>query len=404
MEASKGYSRAMLEALATANPNELRDALNELMSVRGHLKQLSFGDKMDLASRLAMALASLRLDNSVNSLRLLDVTRSLLVSLLDKANGALARAVPEVLEELLGALDLTTASQQSVPAHMQLIHFTTLAIALECLDLPKTNPLWLRLDRHLGPVFTSVAASGEKTSLPPPSDVPSASWPSFDHCHDVAVVRSIQNFLGTHVTETRTPLQSELFAIAHWVAFVAGLCIIVAWIFNATTTFNTLGVGLVCYGGIQVCRHRERSRQRHALLRLALHRCELPYAGDTWCTPPPSDDKAKPTVNKMPRQVASAWSEPSGGDHGNSEGHLAVIHEEDHEANEMPKNPPVDSSILSHINPAEMLETLQRLNSLLAADDDVSAETREKVQRGLQVLEQMGTIPTDELKHAGTDK
>ncbi|RHY16273.1 hypothetical protein DYB25_001738 [Aphanomyces astaci] len=264
---------------------------------------------------------------------------------------------------------------------MHMILFTTLSVALECVGLPKTDPLWHRLDPALDPIFASIAAKPNSSNSSPST----APWRGLlDDSHDVTAVRDIQTFLSSAVSATQTPLQTQLYSLGHWAALFTGVCLCLASIFLGTLGTAALNVVLgVGTSMIVYCVHTlhsswNQSRRWQSLLRVALRRCELPYAGPEWCHLPP---KPKPAPS-------SAIQPPTSG----PSRRLATIDEYadddpvERKLKDLSSLPPVDASLLASLNPSEMLDALQRLQALLATAD-VSPETRAKVERGLQVLE-----------------
>ncbi|RHY89839.1 hypothetical protein DYB37_002862 [Aphanomyces astaci] len=264
---------------------------------------------------------------------------------------------------------------------MRMILFTTLSVALECVGLPKTDPLWHRLDPALDPIFASIAAKPNSSNSSPST----APWRGLlDDSHDVTAVRDIQTFLSSAVSATQTPLQTQLYSLGHWAALFTGVCLCLASIFLGTLGTAALNVVLgVGTSMIVYCVHTlhsswNQSRRRQSLLRVALRRCELPYTGPEWCHLP---RKPKPAPS-------SAIQPPTSG----PSRRLATIDEYadddpvERKLKDLSSLPPVDASLLASLNPSEMLDALQRLQALLATAD-VSPETQAKVERGLQVLE-----------------
>ncbi|KAF0717847.1 Aste57867_2047 [Aphanomyces stellatus] len=368
------YSREMLIDLTSPNPADVYVALRRIVSARNELRELSFGDSMDLVGRLAAVMkATLNEDSTELTLRMNDMARSLIVSLLARSNGALARTVPDDLDVLLDAMARTASSQHAVPDHMRMLLFTSLSMAVECDVLPLDNSLRRRVHAFIASLAsdeTSLHKSQDPWLLTSPDDV------------------ALRHQITTLPPATLAPLDAQLRQFFHWALVTFGLFLCFASTLflpratlHRTACLMTGSIALV-YGVHALSQAWRESTSRARLLRDAVSRCEGLWELE-WRTPPSSSAVAKQST---PASAAAAAAK----EHPMPPLGLATIEEAD-EGETLRGADDAVAPVLSKINPDEMLEVLTKLQQLLddETSEDVSIETRERVRRSVNALTQL---------------
>ncbi|KAG9413660.1 hypothetical protein AC1031_012890 [Aphanomyces cochlioides] len=374
------YDREMVTGLASTDGAEVQDAVEHIMQVRQDLVQISFGDRMELSTRLASVIKNAMTQENEASLRLIDAVRSLLVTLLINSRGTLVRTVPEVLEIMLESLVLTAKLQRADAMHMKLLLFTALVMTLEVLVLPPADPLRLQIVSFI----TSQSATATSSSAQKQSPV--ELWRISPNSVDAHIVNNVLGLLPNWTY--RSPLELQLYGYAHWAWYnfllpgIVGPLLVMKSI-NDTNSFM-LSAFLAALGLICICWKSSSSglhdKQWQSLMQQAVLRAEAPW-DQPWLALPPRDLSPPKLPKPQPQSEQTALVPKLSG--ASSELHPIQEDDEDDRTDSILAE---QNALLSQIDPAEMFETLTKLQGILADADDVSDETRHKVQRGLDFL------------------
>ncbi|CAK4069363.1 unnamed protein product [Aphanomyces euteiches] len=375
------YDSEMVTGLASTDGAEVQDAVEHIMQVRQDLVQISFGDRMELSTRLASVIKNAMTQENEASLRLIDAARSLLVTLLINSRGTLVRTVPEVLELMLESLVLTAKSQCSDAMHMKILLFTALVMTLEVVVLPPANPLRLQIVSFI----TSQSATATSSSAQKQS--PLELWRISPDSGDASIVNMVLELLPNWTYGS--PLEFQLYGYAHW----AWYCFLLPGIVGPLLVMKSMnyadsfmlsaflsGLGMICIVWKSSSSSGQHDKDWQFLMRQAVLRAEAPWDGQ-WLALSPRDLSPPKLSKPQPQSDQTALVPKLSG--ASSELHPIQEDDEDDRTDSILAE---QNALLSQIDPAEMFETLTKLQGFLADADDVSDETRHKVQLGLDFL------------------
>ncbi|OQR87972.1 hypothetical protein ACHHYP_07770 [Achlya hypogyna] len=371
------YSRSLLYGLASPSRDDVFEALEGLASIRTQLETgLSFEDRMEAMMRLASVLSHVANDDA----EVLDLARSLMVSLLVQSKGSIARTVPETLHTLLEAITQRVPVQRLSPENMRIVCFTTLLVLLECSPLAPSDPFVVHLHGYLHSQLWPYVTALKDT----PTVIKEWQLTDADDVRLVSKALALQH-------PTISPLVSQIWSMLFVSLIVAGGALaLVASVFCDPwhQGYVITGTGLIVLGYHCLSKVLREQNRRGALARRLAERGAALFDGPVTLVPPLSPILVE-AVMEEPSEAPAVddASEPAM----TAPLPLDSVPEDASAPSEGPSMAPSMAELMDQMKPREMYETLERLNTMLndTPNDEVSSETKQKVAQSLALLQAM---------------
>ncbi|CAK4141814.1 unnamed protein product [Aphanomyces euteiches] len=264
---------------------------------------------------------------------------------------------------------------------MKILLFTALVMTLEVVVLPPANPLRLQIVSFI----TSQSATATSSSAQKQS--PLELWRISPDSGDASIVNMVLELLPNWTYGS--PLEFQLYGYAHW----AWYCFLLPGIVGPLLVMKSMnyadsfmlsaflsGLGMICIVWKSSSSSGQHDKDWQFLMRQAVLRAEAPWDGQ-WLALSPRDLSPPKLSKPQPQSDQTALVPKLSG--ASSELHPIQEDDEDDRTDSILAE---QNALLSQIDPAEMFETLTKLQGFLADADDVSDETRHKVQLGLDFL------------------